>query len=91
MGVEWYTCKRCNQIFCDCGDYVRCECGSRWCDIECAEEDGFKVEVDNEEEYTTSCNYCNYEDFTDEQLLKFALDKLLGMTRKELVEKKKRE
>lgn len=42
MGVDWYSCKSCEDIFPDCGDYVSCEsCGTRWCSYDCAHEDGY--------------------------------------------------
>ena len=88
MSVEHYPCDCCEYVFCDCGDYVQCECGKHWCSDECAKEEGFKVEVDNEEEYGTSCGYCRNEVFTDEELLDHALD-LLNMTREELTKKKR--
>jgi hypothetical protein len=42
MGVDFYSCKNCGNTFSDCGRYVSCECGKRWCSDECAEEDGYK-------------------------------------------------
>lgn len=42
MSVDYYACDYCGDIFCDCGDYVSCECGKHWCSEECAEEDGFE-------------------------------------------------
>lgn len=89
MGVDWLTCRSCGGTFPDCGSYVSCEsCGEYWCSDKCAEEDGFKVEVDNEEEYSTSCKYCRQEDFDDSVLLKFALS-LLEESRIELIEQYK--
>lgn len=41
MGVEYYTCNYCGETFSDCGDFVGCECGTKWCDDECAEADGY--------------------------------------------------
>lgn len=86
MSIYWYQCNNCGVAFPDCGDYVLCEhCGNTWCDDECAEEDGFRVDVDNDKIYNTSCNYCRNEDFEDDELLKHALV-LLNMVRQELVE-----
>lgn len=42
MSVEFYTCKHCGETFSECGDFVECEsCGTKWCDDECAEADGY--------------------------------------------------
>ena len=42
MGVEFYTCNYCGETFSDCGGFVGCECGTKWCDDECAEADGYR-------------------------------------------------
>lgn len=44
MSVDFLVCKRCGETFCDCGDFVSCECGENWCSDECAEADGYKEE-----------------------------------------------
>lgn len=44
MGVDFLVCKNCGRTFCDCGEFVSCECGEDWCDNECAEEDGYLTE-----------------------------------------------
>ena len=31
MSVDYYTCHNCEETFCDCGEYVSCECGNVWC------------------------------------------------------------
>lgn len=86
MGVDFKICKNCNDTFPDCGYYVYCEgCGNKWCSDECAEADGYRVDVDNKEEYSTSCNYCREEDFSDSELLRFALQ-LAETSRSELIE-----
>lgn len=42
MGIEFYTCNYCGETFSDYGDFVECEsCGTKWCDDECAESDGY--------------------------------------------------
>lgn len=105
MGVDWYSCKSCEDTFCDCGDYVSCECGEHWCSDECAEADGYKREScklrydvdDNECESScyccenhieSSCKYCREEDFSDEVLLDYALQKL-GLPREDLIKQYK--
>ena len=86
MGVDWYACEKCGETFPDCGDFVRCECGVKWCSDECAEEDGYKYTYDEEENIEErSCKFCREEDFTDTELLEFILI-LDSVTRKELVE-----
>lgn len=47
MGVEFFPCSRCNESYCDCGEYVTCNfeaggCERDWCSYECAEEDGYR-------------------------------------------------
>jgi hypothetical protein len=44
MSVDYLVCKHCGDTFCDCGDFVSCECGEDWCSDECAETDGYKRE-----------------------------------------------
>lgn len=44
MSVDFLVCKNCGETFCDCGDYVGCECGEHWCSEEYAEADGYKRE-----------------------------------------------
>lgn len=63
MGVDWLSCNNCGETFPDCGDFVSCECGERWCCDECAEEDGYrkascKLGYD---EYDNECeeDYCS--------------------------------
>lgn len=87
MGVDWYPCKSCEEVFCDCGDYTRCECGERWCSLECAEDDGYVVKVNIQDDDETSCDFCRGEDFTDTELLNYLL-KSVGFTREEAVEHK---
>lgn len=56
MSVEFYPCSRCNEVYCDCGDYTTCNesdggCGRDWCSDDCAEEDGYiegYCKIDNE-------------------------------------------
>ena len=88
MGVDYLTCMYCGTNFPDCGHFIHCNCGNYWCDIECAELDGYRVdkEEDDEWEAETSCKYCRSEDYEDSELLSNAL-KLLNMTREELVKK----
>ena len=47
MGVDYYSCDRCKDTYCDCGYYVTCYedaggCGRSWCSDECAEKDGYR-------------------------------------------------
>jgi hypothetical protein len=91
MSVDFLVCNNCGGTFCDCWEYTSCEsCGKHWCSDECAEENGFRIEVDNEEEYSTSCKYCREEDFEDDVLLEYALEKL-ELSRKQLLEMYKSE
>lgn len=84
MSVDYYVCNYCGETFPDCGKYISCECGNRWCSDECAEADGFRVDVDTDKEYDTSCAYCRGEKFEDYEILDKALE-LLKMSRDELI------
>jgi len=42
MSVDFFDCIVCGESVCECGDFERCECGRKWCSLECAYEDGFK-------------------------------------------------
>lgn len=60
MSIDYYSCENCGTTFPDCGDYVNCECGKRWCSDKCADEDGYenarcKLEVETEDGYTNDC------------------------------------
>jgi hypothetical protein len=90
MGVDYKVCKFCEDTFPDCGKFVSCECGEKWCSDSCAEADGFRREPEG---FTpegaswvqdTSCNFCRSEDANDSELFSFALE-LLSITRSELV------
>jgi hypothetical protein len=83
MGVDYLVCNNCGDTFPDCGSFVSCECGERWCSQSCAEADGYEYReyededgemVEDEEEST--CNFCREEDFEDYELLTFALSQL---------------
>ncbi|MEG2787485.1 MAG: hypothetical protein RR942_06645 [Romboutsia sp.] len=41
MSVDYYSCDSCGDTYCDCGYYVRCECGKGWCSDDCASDDGY--------------------------------------------------
>lgn len=95
MGVDFITCERCGHNFPDCGDFVRCndECGIDWCSYECAEEDGYIQNYEEDENGweidMSTCKYCREEDFDDSELLVYAL-KLLDCSRDGLVAKYKK-
>lgn len=89
MGVVFISCDRCTNTFYDGGDYVRCNenCEHRWCDMQCAEADGFKKSYYDEKAdgyIEKSCNYCREDDVEDILLLKFLLKKY-KLTRKKAV------
>lgn len=91
MGVDWLACRECGETFPDCGDFVACECGERWCSDECAEADGYRYEEDgftpegSSWEQETSCNFCRKESFEDWDMLMLALE-LLGKSYDELTQ-----
>lgn len=89
MSIDYLTCANCGENFCDCGDFVSCECGKVWCCYECAESDGFIEDEENLDEYdepTRSCNFCRNQDFEDCDLLELAM-KLLQCDREFLINK----
>jgi hypothetical protein len=97
VSVDYLVCQHCGETFIECGPCVWCDCGEHWCSEECAELDGYRCyerqvddEHDEDVEEVCSCNFCREEDFDDETLLKFALEKL-KTTREELVEEYKKE
>jgi hypothetical protein len=83
MGVDFYNCEVCGEIFADCGEYVSCDgCGAHWCSKECAEKAGGKGG-----DYawsTDSCKLCRNEDADDADLFKFILQKY-RVTREEVL------
>ena len=87
MSVEHFPCANCEETVCDCGEYFRCDCGRKWCSLECAEEDGYRIEKEETDRYAeiTSCSYCRREEFTDEDMLKFILRKI-GFNRAEITQ-----
>lgn len=95
MGLDIYTCDSCENTFIGGGDEVNCECGLKWCDSECAESDGFRHEengfkpANSNWEQETSCNYCRNENFADSELLWYAINQLLIISREDLIEKYK--
>lgn len=96
MGVDFYVCQRCSNTFPDCGYYINCnECYNHWCCEQCAEEDGWRVDIEETdgdgtkgsygEEAVHSCSYCRNEAADDHTLLSFLLTKL-GLTRLEVLD-----
>ncbi len=71
MGVDFYPCSRCMDVYCDCGDYVICSedaggCGRDWCSDECAKEDGYIGEYCKLDKYV-EYGYCQGEcEFSDD-------------------------
>jgi len=91
MSVDFFDCDVCGESTCECGYYVSCDCGRKWCSDECAESDRYINEEENEDsDVYSSCKYCREEDFEDDVLLEYALEKL-ELTRKQLLEMYKSE
>ena len=67
MSVDFYSCDCCGETFPDCGFYITCDCGKKWCSHLCAEDDGYDGEKD-------SCSFCRNEKFTDTQLLEYIMN-----------------
>lgn len=88
FGISYYTCDICGENFADCSDYACCDkCGRVFCCDDCAEDgiltyiyydnDGNECSEDDDYDYqeVSSCKFCRKEDFDDEQILKYLLDK----------------
>lgn len=73
MGVDFFPCDYCSETICDCGSYVQCQCGRRWCDKKCAKEEGFLTEDEDGDE--TTCAFCRIEAAEDSDLFEFLLKK----------------
>lgn len=86
MSVDFFDCRVCGQSVCECGHFVRCDCGNKWCDEECAESEGYRMDSEETDEWEASysCDFCRNEDYEDITLLKYALS-LLGKDRQELI------
>lgn len=84
MGVDFYNCDICNDIYADCGPCGSCEgCGQSWCGNY---DDDMKIFVVGDK---ACCDLCYVTDpleitIKDDEILAFALEKL-GKTRKELI------
>ena len=79
MSVDFYPCHYCGETFCDVGDYESCDCGLRWCCMDCAKSDGYREGKGR----FSSCGYCRNQKAEDRELLDFAMKKL-GVKRKAL-------
>ena len=89
MGVDFYACDICHDTFPDCGDYVSCECGGKFCSNDCASMD-YAVYDDNGEciegeDGEGNCVLCRGEAATDYDLIEFLLEKC-SLTREQAVE-----
>lgn len=101
MSVDFYACDNCKDTFCECGDFVSCDCGKRWCSEYCAESDGYtsescKLGYDTEDnECKDSCwdcenhldSTCNYcrHEDFEDKTLLDYALQLLGMNREYLI------
>jgi hypothetical protein len=70
MGVDFFPCDYCSETICDCGDYIRCDCGRVWCDEKCAKEEGFRTKRKK-----NTCSFCRVEAAEDSDLFEFLLKK----------------
>ena len=75
MGVDFFPCDYCSESICDCGDYVQCECGRKWCDEKCAEKEGYKDSDEEGEPLDPTCSFCRNEQAEDSDLFNFLLKK----------------
>lgn len=63
MGVSYYNCDSCEEIFSDVGRYKYCEDGHYYCS-DCIEDD-FKY--DEDEGYITNCKLCEQEELRHQE------------------------
>lgn len=84
MGVDFYNCKMCNEIYSDCGDYGRCEnCMQSWCYV-CKKSGAVEQFYVGDDLY---CDFCFSDEppaYTKKELLQLAL-KQLGKTKAEFI------
>ena len=88
MSIDFLVCNNCGETFPDCGYVVGCYCGNYWCSDECANEDGYEKNDENElkdGDLECSCSFCRNEKFTDSELLIYAVEKF-GITIEKLSE-----
>lgn len=78
MGVDFYVCEVCGNTFPDCGDFVSCECGGRFCSNDCAHMD-YAVYDDEgegtEDDGPGTCVLCRGEEATDGELISWLLER----------------
>lgn len=68
MGIEFFPCSNCEEIFPDCGDFFNCDtCHYCFCSDDC----GKRQETTD----ITTCILCRKESATERQLLNFLLTK----------------
>lgn len=97
MGVEWYTCKSCEDTYCDAGLYGTCAgCEEHYCNS-CHKsnknkygtvEDGSKEADYFGSNASKQCEFCSGDVIEDSTLLNFALE-LLEVSYDELVHRYK--
>lgn len=75
MVIDYKVCDICKQGFPDCCEFYWCDCGKLFCCKGCAIDGGFDS-IDDYDCDDTTCKYCRNESVEDEELLKFALEKL---------------
>jgi len=73
MGVCYYNCDICEEIYCDCGDYSYCEkCETSFCE-DCV--DKFELEYGKDDELI-NCPICNKTEVTYHEIRKVMWEKL---------------
>lgn len=74
MGVEYFACTYCGEVFDDCNQGYWCDCREQYCSKECA--DG--KEISHSEKFNKiTCRICRQEYQSDYVLLEFLLEKCL--------------
>ena len=72
MGVDFYPCAYCGEVYADCGDYVQCDqCGKCFCSEECAD-----ARWDEDHDSWEGCRYCRGDEATLDELLDYAIEQL---------------
>ena len=82
MGVDYYDCEACGEIYCDCGPCGYCDgCDAMLC-IDCYDKSVEKYGKDEEHDHLLKCVLCQKDVITDATLVPFLLS-LAGMTREQ--------
>lgn len=85
MGVDFYNCESCGEIYADCGECDQCQgCHKEWCGI-CMRNGRVEKWIYGGDHYCTLCWKDSPPTPPDDELLEFALD-MMKIDRKEFMD-----